>query len=342
MQGVTRMRSSTGVAVAALSFALAIGSTALAAPSQPCSSPPAPRPVTATFLGVSSILIDDGERQVLIDGFFSRPSPLTWPFNLHPNEKRIAEVMKRAQICRLDAIVVGHAHHDHVLDAPDIAKKTGAVVAGSRSVGMVARGRGRALPPEKILQLNPGDTLVCGRFRILAIASRHPPGFLPSGEIVKPVSRDAGVTAYGAGANLAFYVQHPDHVRTLIVPSADPDIVLPATLEADTVMLGVGFLGHESKERMTQYWRRTVVATKAQKVAPIHWDNLSGELAKPLRLAPRPIDQVRKALSHLETVKGTVEMVRLDAYDQLILSSPAAPGPRLEPARQGCRAESAA
>lgn len=335
-------RDGVQAVIVAVALGLATSASARAAPAGTCPAPDRSNALTATFLGASSILLDDGDRQVLIDGFFSRPSPLSWPFNLHPDAKRIDPVMAAARICRLDAILVAHAHHDHVLDAPDIvAGQSHAVLAGSRSVGAVARGRG--LAEDQILQLEDGDTLVCGRFQILAIATRHPPGllrgFLPGGEVRAPVARDAGVWAYKAGGNLAFFVQHERGVNTLIVPSADTEIIVPEHVKAETVMLSVGLLGFRNERETRQYWTRAVVETQAARVALIHWDNLSGSLAKPLKLAPRPFDQVRRALSRIDAMKGPVQVVRLDAFDQMRLSPADQGGPAADRAAEPSRAQ---
>ena len=46
-------------------------STGWSAPPEQAANPAS---VTATWLGVTTLLFDDGETQILIDGFFSRPS----------------------------------------------------------------------------------------------------------------------------------------------------------------------------------------------------------------------------------------------------------------------------
>ena len=50
----------------------------------------APGRLRAVFLGVSTILLTDGETAVLTDGFFSRPSKLDLAFKrLAPNRARV-------------------------------------------------------------------------------------------------------------------------------------------------------------------------------------------------------------------------------------------------------------
>ena len=102
-----------------------------------------PGRLRAVFLGVSTVLLTDGETSVLTDGFFSRPSKLDLAFKrLVPNPARVRATLARFGISRLDAVFVVHSHFDHALDAPLVAELTGARLIGSESTHNIAAGQG--------------------------------------------------------------------------------------------------------------------------------------------------------------------------------------------------------
>lgn len=51
---------------------------------------------------------------------------------------------------------------------------------------------------------------------------------------------------------------------------------------ADTVYLGIGTLGKQSPSFRDTYWRTYVADTGARRVIPIHWDNFTRGLDRPL------------------------------------------------------------
>src|SRR6478609_7565688 len=85
-----------------------------------------------TFLGVSSLLLDDGEHAVMTDGFFSRPSLARVALGkVAPDAARIDAALDRLglgpdRIPRLHAVIPVHTHVDHVLDSAAVAQRTGA------------------------------------------------------------------------------------------------------------------------------------------------------------------------------------------------------------------------
>jgi L-ascorbate metabolism protein UlaG (beta-lactamase superfamily) len=94
-----------------------------------------------TFLGVSSLLLQDGESAVLTDGFFSRPSLLQVGLRrIAPDRARIDAVLARAGLEHLDAVAPVHTHFDHALDSAVVAERTGAVLVGGGSAAMIGRG----------------------------------------------------------------------------------------------------------------------------------------------------------------------------------------------------------
>src|SRR4051812_8027439 len=109
--------------------------------------PQADGDLAVTFLGVASLLFDDGQHAVMTDGFFSRPSLLTVGLGrIRPDDDRIGSALARLGLdepggnTRLRAVVPVHTHFDHALDSAVVARRTGAELAGGLSATMVGRG----------------------------------------------------------------------------------------------------------------------------------------------------------------------------------------------------------
>ena len=148
--------------------------------------PAADGPLGATFLGVASLLLDDGETAILTDGFFSRPSLAKVALGkVAPDLARIDAVLARAGIDRLAAVLPVHSHFDHAMDSAVVADRTGAVLVGGESTAYVGRGHG--LPEDRIRVATPGEPMSYGAFTLTLVESHHcPPDRFP-GVITEPV-----------------------------------------------------------------------------------------------------------------------------------------------------------
>ena len=248
--------------------------------------------LTITWLGVSTLLVDDGTTAVLTDGFFSRPSLLDVGLRrLTPSESRIDYCLNRAQINRLAAVLPVHTHFDHVMDSAVVAQRTGAQLIGGESAANVARGAG--LDSGGIVVARPGEPLSLGPFEVTLIESHHcPPDRFP-GVITRPVVPPVKASAYRCGEAWSTLVHHtPSDRRVLIQGSAG---FVPGALEgrrAEVVYLGVGQLGPQSQDYITGYWQHTVEAVGAQRVILIHWDDFFRPLSEPLRALPYAADDL--------------------------------------------------
>lgn len=254
-------------------------------------------PVRATWLGVSTVLLDDGETALMTDGFLSRPGRLAVALGrVRPDVGRIAAALERAGATRLAAVVPLHAHYDHAMDAATVARFTGARVLGSPSVRQIARGHG--LPEDRFGELTPGEPTTLGRFTLTAVPARHTPGDLAPGRIERPVPLAARARRYRTGECISLHVRHDAaavvvHASTNAVPGA------LAGSPADVLYLGIALLGRQEEEFRERYWHETVTLTGARRVVPVHWDDFTRSLDRPLRPIPRPLDDVAGALAWL-------------------------------------------
>lgn len=250
-----------------------------------------------TFMGVTTILLDDGETAVMTDGFFSRPGRGALLLGkIKPDEARITYALSKAGVTRLAAVLTAHSHHDHAMDSHEVASRTGALLIGSKSTANIARGSN--FPEDRIRVIGGGETFTFGRFRVTVINSSHSPGGLYMGDIKAPVRPPARVSKYKEGGSYSYLIEH-DGRRVLVHPSANYRPGFLRSVRADVIFLSVGRLGKQSDGFAKDYWREVVRATGAGVVVPIHWDDFTKPLDEPLRPTPRPLDDIDRGMKTL-------------------------------------------
>ncbi len=244
-------------------------------------APPAPNgsPLTVTWLGIATLLIDDGETQIMTDGFVSRPSFLDLLLRqpIITDTEAVQRVIAEHKIDRLAAIIPVHSHYDHAMDTADFARLANADVLGSVSTANIARSS--SLDESRIVTIKPGQTYSYGLFRITFYESRHAP--LPSnsgidGVVATPFTVPAPYTAFQEGESYAIHIGHPQG-SILVVGSAG---FVPGVLDgvrADVVFLGTGGLITLDSDYLSEYIDETVLAVQAENVVIIHHDDLLGE-----------------------------------------------------------------
>jgi len=247
---------------------------------------PGPRAeLRVTFLGVSTLLIEDGETAIMTDGFFTRPGGrAVFLGKVEPDRAIIARSLERAGVMTLAAVIPVHSHYDHALDSPEVARLTGALLVGSTSTANIGRGWG--LPERQIKVVGNGEVLSFGRFRVHFITGRHAPSPFTGGEIDAPLTPPARANAYLEGTSYALLIEHGD--RSLLV-NASAGFV-PGMLRgrrADVAFLGIGTFGRPREDDLERYWDETIAATGARRVIPVHWDNFFLPLDQPLEPMPR-------------------------------------------------------
>ncbi len=97
--------------------------------------------VKTTWLGHSSFLLETDRGRLLIDPFL--------------NDSATAPV--KAEEVAADFILLTHGHFDHVVDAPSIARRTGATVLANYEVTEWVKRQGVA--EDKVVPLNPGGVV---------------------------------------------------------------------------------------------------------------------------------------------------------------------------------------
>jgi L-ascorbate metabolism protein UlaG (beta-lactamase superfamily) len=245
--------------------------------------------VTVRFSGTATLLFSDGETQWMTDGWFTRPGPLRLLFGkIGPDLQAIEQGLAHNHVTQLVAVLPVHSHYDHAMDAPQVARRTGAVLLGSQSTANIGRGWG--LPESQIHVLIDRQPVRLGKFVITPIESRHfefPDPVIRERALGNPLIEAPLVPPvrafdYRVGKAYVLHVSHPKG-SWLIAGSAGYVEGALQGLSADTVFLGVGGLGSQSADYLENFWRETVTAVTPSRIIPVHFDSLTAPVAGPFK-----------------------------------------------------------
>src|SRR5437763_4310080 len=103
------------------------------------STEPSAGSIRVTYLGVNGFQFESAGHALLVDPYFTRVGLLPAAFNerIQSDPNRVGEGLKHVR-SRVDAVLVTHAHFDHLLDAPEIIHRThGKLMAGPTAVQLV-------------------------------------------------------------------------------------------------------------------------------------------------------------------------------------------------------------
>jgi hypothetical protein len=298
--------------------------------------------VTVTYFGNTTILISDRETTLLVDGFFSRPNfaKVRWG-RIEPNEGVIQKQLDLAQMGWVDAVLIGHTHYDHALDAPVVAKKLDAIAAkegkhtltmGSASYAQIHHGafpNGDAPP----LCVVPDDGMAkdFGKFTVTFLRSAHIRPHLPGqkqmeGTIKSPVTLPAKATDYKCDPVFVLHIRHRDEGSIAITTTAGAEENQFKGLTADVVMPAVGLLSKECPCSQHFYWREAVEKLHPKTVIPVHWDNFtrkldeSEEVRSNLRAPPlKWLDDTRSGMDFVKRHSKGKECWTMGLRDSFLL-----------------------
>lgn len=150
------------------------------------------------WLGVAGFALTHEDTTLLIDPYVSRIS--------------LADTLRRRVVLpqldvierwvpRADAVLLGHTHFDHAVDAPAIARRDGATVHGGRSAVHLMRLHGLQ---DRAVEVDPHHPYGIGPFTVTFVPSQHSRLFLGravpnGGEITCEHVGALNAQAYGCG-----------------------------------------------------------------------------------------------------------------------------------------------
>jgi L-ascorbate metabolism protein UlaG (beta-lactamase superfamily) len=252
--------------------------------------------VTVRWLGTAGFELQCDDHVVLFDPYVTRASLarcLVAPLLSD------AGVLSR-YVPRADAIVLSHTHFDHALDAPSIARRTGARVFGSRSAANLCRAAGVPESQVDVVEVDAGGQAAVrevGPFRLVFHASAHSPllfGRVPAeGEIVDCDGVPVHAASYRCGAVFGVEVDVAGR-RLFHLGSANLLPTVPA-MQVDLALVCVA-----GWRATAAFPDRVISHLSPRSVLLSHWDDFLRPLTEPARplpgmQLPRLVDALRRA-----------------------------------------------
>ncbi len=285
--------------------------------------------LTVQFLGNTNILLDDGETRILTDGFFSRPSAYSLIFGeVSPNISRINDCLKRAKIINLDAVIPVHSHFDHAMDAPVVARLTGAKLIGSSSTLNI--GRGLKLPEEQMREAPLNKFISIGKFEIMFIASNH--WRYPDPEqrkrllnqpITAPLVPPASIYDYKEGISYTLLIKHEGTAIAIQGSAGYKENVIP-NFDADIQFLAIAGIELMDDVYNQKYQKYVVDAVNPEVIVPIHWDDFTVPLQDGLKTTNLMVNlkfgsNLGKAFELIESNNRNREIIVLPLWQRVAM-----------------------
>src|ERR1700722_16161311 len=263
------------------------------------------RPVKITYLGNAGWQIDDGRKIILVDPFISEfrtsklheqitgddPIAVPWTTGID------------AHIPRADYILITHGHDDHMLDAPYISKKTGAVIICHESAANIARayGVGEDFSPshvdigkvkqQKLIVVRGGEDFQFDGFSLAVIPGLHTALFdkryndgFWAGSTRPGLKAPLHESDYAEGGTLIYLLRIAGH-RIFIMGAMNFIEREIDGLRPDIAIIGAG----ADRKQIYAYTPRLMRALGDPPIVfPTHWDDYA---IKPRAEALKGVDQ---------------------------------------------------
>lgn len=233
-----------------------------------CASVPA-NAIRVTYLGVNGFQFETDGHALLVDPYFTRVG--FWPAALNQRIEsqagRITEGLKHVRP-DADAILATHAHFDHLLDVPEIMRRTHArLLAGPTAIDLVET---FGIPPSECKVVRPKSIQRMSPWTIRVFAARHDRlfGKVPFEAKANPVKRPAKASDWSVGEPLAFVIEAAG--KRVYIDSGGVPGVPPATEigHVDLAILGVAL--PDSRRRFAEVVRQL----QPRYVLPSHQDDM--------------------------------------------------------------------
>jgi L-ascorbate metabolism protein UlaG (beta-lactamase superfamily) len=232
-----------------------------------------------SWLGTAGFVIESREATLLVDPFLTRPGfgRIVRPYV--PDDGAIARHIP----ARVDAILCGHSHYDHVADAPRIAKLTKAKLVGSAST--CEWGRAEGLSESQLVRIPPSGAIVrFGDIEVRFVASRHGKiafGRVPlPGEVKRTPRPPKRIWHYRMGGAFGMLIRVPG---VTIYHNGSADLI-DAELDGEQADVLLACLA--GRKGTENYVARLVSALSPKLVVPTHHDAFFAPLERGLHLLP--------------------------------------------------------
>ncbi len=239
-------------------------------------------PLQLTWEGTAGFTCKLGDRTLVLDPYVSRVSLLGHLKPMRPDEALVERVFPEAH-----EVIIGHAHYDHILDAPSLCVRTGARLIGCPSACNVGRAGG--VPEEQLVCTVGNEDIPCGdQITVRGIPSAHGKvyGLVPlQGTIDAPPPWPPKNRDLRHGIVFNWFLEHTradgSPLRMLHVDSAQFFTERVKDVRADVLCLCA--IGRNYRPR---YLEELVEITQPKFIVPCHWDWLFDPYGAPARQLP--------------------------------------------------------
>lgn len=238
-----------------------------------------PPGLEVSWLGTAGFALSYEGFDLLIDPYVTRMSLREM---LSRQVVRPSEAALDAWIRRADAVLVGHTHFDHALDVPEIARRTGATVYGSRSMHHLMGLHGLA---GQSVDAEPYRTYEAGPFTFCLVPSLHSKISLgvkvPMGGELTCDRLDALFPrAYRCGQTWAFHIEV---AGITLYHQGSAEVIEEAVRHRDVDVFLCGIAGRQFSDR---YVERVLPLLSPKWVVPAHYDDFFRPLEAPQGFTP--------------------------------------------------------
>lgn len=221
--------------------------------------------IELTYLGTAGFIVKNQQRTIVLDPYLSRLGITELLRPLHTNTALLKKYIPKA-----DEVLIGHAHYDHILDAPDLCKQTGARLIGSRAACMVGRAAG--LPESQLKETQGRENIACGSWTVRGLPSIHGKAIMGKipipGDILSPPVWPPKMLDLKHGLVLNWLLD-TGTLKIVHIDSADFLAEELQGVQADVVCLcAIG------RKYRPDYVREVVALLKPKWIIPCHWDTM--------------------------------------------------------------------
>jgi hypothetical protein len=259
--------------------------------------------ITIEYLGVGGWLMRMGESVLLTAPFFSNPGFLDAGLGrIEADTVAIEQFLPPVEDAM--AILVGHAHYDHLMDIPYILRRRAptALLYGSRTAVNLLHGDpdldpGRLFSVEEVAgtREGPGEWVYLrgGRVRFMALRSGHAPHFmgihLYEGEAEEPAAELPNRAGeWVEGLPLAFLIDFLSAEGEVLYrvhyqdAASEPPLGFPPE-DFDGIPVDLAILCPPGYQELSEYPEGILSATSPTHVLLGHWEDFFTSRTEPLR-----------------------------------------------------------
>lgn len=237
-----------------------------------------PTGLTLSWLGTAGFRLDYQGQTLLIDPFLTRV-PLSTVVRGRPALPDPALVDRfLPDPGTVVGVLAGHAHWDHAMDTPEIARRFDCAAYGSRSLAVVMGLHGLA---ERAVEVEPYRRYELGPFTVTFVPSQHSKLLfgvrVPSAGDTTCGSLDQlSPLAYGCGQTWGIHVAV---AGIQLYHQGSADLIDDAVRHTDVDVFLAGVAG---RSVTPDYWGRILPKLRPHTVVPAHYDDFLRPLDEPM------------------------------------------------------------